>query len=73
MDPNKIRSHLINEFLGLGVGDMPELQKLPLDQLEAMIDQLQQSQDAGKLDLETDQGIAELKRIVDPFIDQEGG
>ena len=72
MDPNNVRSHLISKFLDLGVGDMPEVQTMDLDKLEYMIDQLQRSQDAGKLDLETDQGIAELKRIVDPYIDQEG-
>ena len=69
MDPNKVRNTLITRFMDLGVGDMPELATMPLDQLEKLVSQLQQSQEAGRLDLETDQGIAELKRIVDPYID----
>ena len=62
------RSQLISKFIDLNVGDMPEVQTMDLDDLETMIDQLQDAQDAGRLDLETDQGIEELQRIVDPFI-----
>jgi hypothetical protein len=73
MDPDKLRNQLISKFVNLHVGDMPEVRTMPLDYLEAMIDQLAQAQEAGKLNLETDQGIKELERIVTPFIDQEGG
>jgi len=72
MDAKNIRNHLISKFTDLHLGDMPEVQTMRLDFLEGMVDQLTQAQQAGKLNLETDQGIAELKRIVDPYI-QEGG
>jgi len=61
------RSELISKFMSLHVGDIPELETMPLDDLAAMIDQLQDAQDGGRLNLETDQGIAELKRIVDGY------
>lgn len=69
MDADKIRNRLISKFIDLGVGDMPEVQTMQLDNLEAMIDQLQQAQDGGELDLETDQGINNLQRIVDPYLE----
>lgn len=62
------RNELINRFMSLNVGDMDELQTMPLDNMASMIDQLQDAQDGGRLNLETSQGIDELKRIVDPFI-----
>jgi len=68
MDNNKLRDHLISKFADLYLGDMPEVETMPLDELEAMIDQLQQAQEADRLNLETDQGIAELKRIVDQYV-----
>lgn len=73
MDKNNVRDQLISTFTDLNVGDMPEIQTMPLDELEAMTDHLQRAQAAGELDLETTQGIAELKRIVDQYTDQEGG
>ena len=62
------RSRLISKFMDLGVGDMPELETMPLDQLDDLVSQLTTAQDWGWLDLETEIGIAELKRIVDQFI-----
>ncbi len=62
------RNELINRFMDLNVGDMDELQTMPIDNLEAMIDELHKAQQAGLLNLETNQGVDELKRIVDGYV-----
>jgi hypothetical protein len=73
MDENKVRDNLVSKFTRLNLGDMPEVQTMPLDLLEAMTDHLQRAQAEGKLDLETGQGIEELQRIVDGYLAQAGG
>ncbi len=72
MDEKQIRNHLINRFGNLNVGDMDELWTMPLDELESMVETLEQAQAKGRLDLETSEGMAELQRIVDGYLSQEG-
>ena len=73
MDQDNLRDKLVSRFTDLNLGDMPEVQTMQLDKLELMVETLERAQSAGELDLETTQGIAELKRIVDQYTDQEGG
>jgi hypothetical protein len=61
------RNILISRFMSLYVGDMEELDTMSLDALESMIDELEQAQAAGDLNLETDAGVAKLQEIVERY------
>lgn len=67
MDEKNVRNHLVNRFMDLYVGDMPEVWTMPLNYLEGMVDELEEAQADGMLNLATDDGIATLKEIVDRY------
>jgi len=68
-DRYQLRNNLINRFIDLNLGDLPEIETMPLDQLEELIDDLEQALASGKLDLETKKGIDALAAIVTPYLD----
>lgn len=61
------RSILIDRFMDLHVGDMDELETMPIEKLESMIEELEQAQAGGDLNLEKDSGIAKLQEIVERY------
>lgn len=72
MDELQIRHHLINRFINLYLGDLPEIYTMPLDHLESMVETLERAQAAGELDLETTQGVKNLQAIIDPYLTAGG-
>ena len=62
------RNTLINQFMDMNLGDMEELSTMPLNHLDSMIEELEQAQGSGDLNIETDHGIETLQSIVDKFI-----
>lgn len=69
MDKDKIRSRLVGKFMDLNLGDLPEIQIMQLDNLEMLVDQLEEAQQAGALNLETNAGVEYLQSIVDPYLE----
>jgi hypothetical protein len=69
-DKYDLRTRLISRFTALYVGELPEIDIMPLDELEHMIDTLERAQAAGELNLETDQGVNNLQAIVDPYLER---
>jgi hypothetical protein len=61
------RGWLEQKFSGLNVGEMEDIDELSEDELEAMVEELEASQAAGCLNLETEAGLAELQEIVDRY------
>lgn len=61
------RQWLENIFQNFNLGDL-ELDSLSDDELESMYGELEESREAGKLNLETEQGIENLKIIIDRYI-----
>lgn len=66
------RNWLKQRFADLYVGDLgEELDTMPLDALEGMVDDLERAQLAGQLNLETAKGIAKLQEIVERYTEIE--
>jgi len=63
-----MRNKLISQFMDLNVGQLDEIEELTDDQLQDLIWELQEMQENGELNLETDQGVENLKRIVDSYL-----
>lgn len=61
------RNSLINKFVNLYLGQLDEVNIMPLDDLEDMVSELTYAQAQGYLDLETDRGLANLERIVNRY------
>jgi len=58
------REILIKKFEALNVGQLEEIYEIPLDVLERLINELTQAQELGDLNLETFDGIDNLRAIV---------
>lgn len=66
---NTKRNHLVNKFMELNLGDLgDDLWEMPIDDLEAMVDELTTLQAEGYLDLETDDALEHLKFTVDKYL-----
>lgn len=65
-----IRQWLEGRFERLNVGDT-DLSKLSDDDLWGMVEELEDAQRYGKLDLETEQGLTELQEITEKYLDKE--
>lgn len=66
------RNQIIDRFMALNVGDLPELETMPLRHLESMTENLEAAQANDFLNLETENGIRLLKQIVDYWTEQAG-
>jgi len=64
-------NEILNRFMDLYVGDLESLEHMDLDDFEAMVDKLEELQAQGKLNLETDFGIQNLKSVVDTYIEED--
>ena len=66
---NTKRNNLVNKFMELNLGDLgDDLWEMPIDDLEAMVDELTTLQAEGYLDLETSDGVDYLKSTVDKYL-----
>jgi hypothetical protein len=54
-----------NRFDALNVGYTDSIYHLSADELEALVKELEAAQQAGDLDLETDSGVENLRRIME--------
>ena len=61
------RRWLEQRFANLYVGQLDTIDELDTDALRAMVTELEDAQRNGKLDLETDAGLTNLKRIVEKY------
>ena len=68
MNDTFYRNSLLQDLDDLNVGECPEAETLHIADLEAMVQELSEAQEAGKLDIETPWGIDNLKAIVDKYI-----
>ena len=67
-----IRYHeVLNRFMDLYVGDLESLERMDLDDFEAMVDKLEELRAQGKLNLETDFGIQNLRSVVDTYMEED--
>jgi len=66
-----IRSWLDQRYSDLNVGWSPEIDKLSNAELWDMVDELENAQKKGELDLETEQGLTNLQEIVAPYFERE--
>ena len=55
-------------FNRLYVGELDEIDFMPLDDLKNMVIDLERAQAAGKLNLETDAGVNELEKIINNYV-----
>lgn len=55
-------------FNRLSVGELDEIDLMPLDDLKNMVIDLERAQAAGKLNLETDAGVNELEKIINNYV-----
>lgn len=62
------RNNLINNFNGMNLGYLEKINDLSTKNLENMVGDLSEAQDAGTLNLETDEGIDNLKTIIDKYV-----
>jgi hypothetical protein len=62
------REFYIARFNRLSVGDLDEIDLMPLDDLKNMVIDLERAQAAGKLNLETDAGVNELEKIINNYV-----
>lgn len=63
-----VRDNLINKIDDLNLGYLEEASDMTTAELESLYHDLKAAQDNGKLNLETNQGIENLKIIVDKYI-----
>ncbi len=62
------RKYLDSKFSRLNVGWVEEIDSLPDDEYEDMIDELWDAQKKGELNLETEQGLTNLQEIVEGYL-----
>lgn len=62
------RKYLDSKFDRLNVGWVEEIDNLPDDEYEDMIDELWDAQKKGELNLETEQGLTNLQEIVERYL-----
>lgn len=65
-----LRSWLEHRLFDLHLGHM-EIGDLSNDELWDMVDELENAQKKGELDLETEQGLTNLQEIVAPYFERE--
>jgi hypothetical protein len=61
------RRWLEQRFADLCVGQLDTIDQLDIDALRALVTELEDAQRQGELDLETDAGLTNLKRIVEKY------
>jgi hypothetical protein len=66
--PDEIRNTLLTALDNLNLGDIEESRTMTIAQLQSLVYDLTVAQHEGKLDIETDQGIENLKKIVDKYL-----
>jgi len=67
------RRWLEQRFADLYVGQLDTIDQLDIDALRALVTELEDAQRQGELDLETDAGLTNLKRIVEKYERIYGG
>jgi hypothetical protein len=61
-----LEHRLFDLYLGhMGIGDLSD------DELWDMVEELENAQKKGELDLETEQGLTTLQEITSPYFDKE--
>jgi hypothetical protein len=64
----QIRETLIRKINGLNLGELDELDDMTTAELESLYHELSTAQDNGRLNVETNEGIDNLKLIVDKYL-----
>lgn len=62
------RRYLKGKFYRLNLGEFEEIDDLTTDQLEDLVDELTDKQERGLLDLETEQGLTNLREIIGIYL-----
>ena len=59
---------LIDQFEALNLGYLEELRAMGEDDIQFLIEDLYELQEAGELDLETSEGVNKLKETVEKYL-----